>query len=156
MGGFAFTYFDPSSYNALLVLLKTVGLVVLWTIANWAVCTLFGGKGNMKEIFSVMCYSLIPSLLGSLVYIVCTNVLVPDEATFLTVLTVICTGYTLILLAAGSIIVHDYGLGKFIGTTLLTLLGCAIVVFLLIAVGILLQQTGGFIATLYSEIIKLM
>lgn len=155
MGGFAFTYFDPSSYNALLILAKTAGLVILWTFTNWAVCTLFGGKGKMKEIFAVISYSLIPSLLSSVVYVVCTNILVPDEAAFLTVLMTICTGYTVILLAAGSIIVHDYGLGKFIWTTLLTLLGCAIIIFLLIAVGVLLQQTGGFLATIYSEILKL-
>lgn len=155
MGGFAFTYFDPSSYNALLILAKTAGLVILWTVTNWAVCTLFSGKGKIKEIFTVISYSLIPSLVGSLIYIVCTNILVPDEAAFLSVLMVICTAYTVIMLMAGSIIVHDYSLLKFIGTTLLTLLGCAIVVFLLIAVGILLQQTGGFFATVYSEIVKL-
>lgn len=155
MGGFAFTYFDPSSYNALLILAKTAGLVILWTVTNWAVCTLFSGKGKINEIFSVICYSLIPSLLGSIIYIVCSNVLVPDEAAFLSVLTVICTGYTVILLAAGSMIVHDYGLLKFIGTTLLTLLGCAIVIFLLIAVAVLLQQLGGFVGTIYTEILKL-
>ncbi len=155
MGGFAFTYFDPSSYNALLILAKTVGLVILWTVTNWAVCTLFSGKGKIKEIFAVMCYSLIPSLVGSIVYIVCSNVLVPDEAAFLSLLTIICTGYTVILLAAGSMIVHDYTLMKFIGTTLFTLLGCAIVIFLLIAVAVLLQQLGGFIGTIYTEILKL-
>ena len=155
MGGFAFTYFDPSSYNALLVILKTVGLVILWTVTNWAVCTLFSGKGKMKEIFTVICYSLIPSLVGSVIYIICSNVLVPDEAAFLDVLLVICTAYTILLLAGGSIIVHDYSLSKFIGTTLLTLVGCAIVIFLLVAVGILLQQLGGFIGTLYTEIVKL-
>lgn len=154
-GGFAFTYFDPSSYNALLILAKTAGLVILWTLSNWAVCTLFSGKGKIKEIFTVISYSLIPLLVGSLIKIVCTNILVPEEAAFLGVLSVVCTGYAVIMLMAGSIIIHDYSLMKFIGTTLLTLLGCAIVIFLLSAVGILLQQTGGFFATIYSEIVKL-
>lgn len=155
MGGFAFVYFDPSSYNALLILAKTAGIVVLWTVVNWAVCTLFGGKGRIKEILSVISYSLIPSLIGSIVFVVVSNVLVPDEAAFLNVLTIICTAYTYILLAVGSMTVHDYSLGKFIGTTILTLFGCAIVVFLLVAVVILLQQTWGFLATVYSEILKL-
>lgn len=155
LGGFAFTYFDPSSYNALLILAKTAGIVVLWTIANWGVCTLMGGKGKIKEIFTVISYSLIPSLVGSIVYVVATNLLVPDEAAFLGILTVICTGYTILLLAVGSMIVHDYSFGKFLWTAILTLIGCAIVVFLLIAVGILLQQTWGFISTIYTEIIKL-
>ena len=154
-GGFAFTYFDPSSYNALLILAKTAGLVILWTVSNWAVCTLFSGKGKIKEILTVISYSLIPLLVESVIQIICTNILVPEEAAFLSVLSVVCTGYAVIMLMAGSIIIHDYSLSKFIGTTLLTLLGCAIVIFLLAAVGILLQQTGGFIATIYSEIVKL-
>ncbi len=155
MGGFAFTYFDPSSYNALLILAKTAGLVILWTVTNWAVCTLFSGKGKIKEILTVISYSLIPALLSSLIYIVCSNILVPDEAAFLDVLMVICTMYTVIILMVGTMIVHDYSFLKFLGTTALTLVGMAIVIFLLVAVGILLQQTGGFLATIYSEIIKL-
>ena len=155
MGGFAFVYFDPSSYNALLILAKTAGLVILWTVVNWAVCTLFGGKGKIKEILSVISYSLIPLLLGSLVYIVASNLLVPDEATFLNVLSVILTLYMIIMLCFGTMIIHDYTFMKFVGTTLLTLLGCAIVIFLLIAVTVLVQQVGGFIGTLYSEILKL-
>lgn len=154
-GGFAFVYFDPSSYNALLILAKTAGIVILWTVVNWAVCTLFGGKGKVKEIFAVISYSLVPSLFGSIVFVICSNVLVPDEAAFLTVLTTICSLYTYLLLAIGSMVVHDYSFGKFLGTTILTLLGCAIVVFLLITVGILMQQTWGFLVTIYSEILKL-
>lgn len=155
MGGFAFVYFDPSGYNALLILAKTAGLVLLWTVSNWAVCTLLGGKGKMKEIFSVISYSLIPLLISSVIYVIASNLLVPDEATFLSVLTVVCTLYFCLLIAAGSMVIHDYGFGKFIGTTILTLLGCGIVVFLLITIIILLQQTGGFLATIYSEILRL-
>ncbi len=155
MGGFAFVYFDPASYNALLILAKTVGLVILWTAVNWAVCTLFGGKGKVKEIFTVICYSLVPSLLGSIIYVVVSNVLVPEEAAFLTILTTICTMYTLLLLIAGSMIVHDYSFGKFLGTALLTLFGCAIVLFILVTVIILMQQTWGFIVTIFNETVKL-
>ncbi len=155
LGGFAFVYFDPASYNALLILLKTVGLVILWTVTNWAVCTLFGGKGKIKEILTVICYSLIPSLIGSIVYVVVSNVLVPDEAAFLTVLTTICTIYTLLLLVVGSMIVHDYSFGQFLATALLTLFGCAIVVFMLITVIILMQQTWGFLVTIFTETLKL-
>ncbi len=156
MGGFAFVYFDPASYNALLILAKTVGFVILWTVTNWAVCTLMGGKGKLKEIFTVICYSLVPSLLGSVVFVICSNVLVPDEAAFLTVLTTICTLYTLLLLIAGSITVHDYSFGKFLGTTIITLFGCAIVIFMLITIVVLMQQTWGFLVTIFTEVVKLL
>ena len=155
LGGFAFTYFDPASYNALFILAETIGFVFLWTITNWAVCTLLSGKGKIKEIFAVVCYSLIPSLFGSVVYVIATNVLVPDEAAFLSILTLICTLYTLLMIVVGTMIIHDYSFGMFIGTALLTLVGCAIVLFLLIAITILIQQTWGFLSTIYSEVLKL-
>ena len=155
LGGFAFTYFDPASYNALFVLAETVGFVLLWTITNWAVCTLLSGKGKMKEIFTVVCYSLVPSLFGSIVYVIATNLLVPDEAAFLSILMLICSGYTLLMIVVGTMIIHDYSFMRFIGTALLTLVGCAIVLFLIIAITILIQQTWGFISTIYSEILKL-
>ena len=155
-GGFAFVYFDPSSYNALLILGKTAGIVILWTVANWGVCTLLGGKGKMKEIFSVISYSLIPLLFESIIFVVASNLLVPSEAAFLGVLTTICTVYSYLLIMIGSLTVHDFSFGKFLWTTILTLFGCAIVIFLLIMVIVLLQQTWGFFVTLYAEIIKLM
>ena len=155
-GGFAFVYFDPSSYNALLILGKTAGIVILWTVANWGVCTLLGGKGKIKEIFSVISYSLIPLLFGSVIFVVASNLLVPDEAAFLTVLTTICTIYSYLIIMIGSITVHDFSFGRFLWTTILTLFGCAIVIFLLIMVIVLMQQTWGFFVTLYSEILKLM
>ena len=153
MGGFAFVYFDPAGFNSLLMLAKTAGFVILWTVVNWAVCTLFSGKGKIKEIFSVISYSLIPSLLGSIVFVVASNILVPSEAAFLTVLTTICGAYTVLLLMVGTMIVHDYSFGSFLGTTILSLLGCGIVIFLLITVGVLMQQTWGFVVTLYTEIV---
>ena len=155
-GGFAFVYFDPSSYNALLILGKTAGIVILWTVANWGVCTLLGGKGKMKEIFSVISYSLIPLLFESIIFVVASNLLVPSEAAFLGVLTTICTIYSYVLIMVGSLSVHDFSFGKFVWTTLLTLFGCAIVIFLLIMVIVLMQQTWGFFVTIYSEILKLM
>lgn len=154
-GGFAFVYFDPASYNALLILAKTVGLVLLWTLANWAVCTLMGGKGKIKEIFTVVCYSLIPLLFSSVIFVVCSNFLVPEEAAFLTGLRTICILYAGLMLIAGSLIVHDYSFGKFLLTTILTLFGCGIVIFMLVTVIILMQQTWGFLVTIGSEILKL-
>jgi hypothetical protein len=60
-----------------------------------------------------------------------------------------------LLLVAGSLIVHDYGFGKFLFTTLITLFGCGVVIFILVTVIILMQQTWGFLITIGSEIIKL-
>lgn len=155
-GGFSFVYYDKADFNSLMILLRTVGLALLWTIGNWAIATLFGGKGTMKEILTVFSYSLIPTLIGSIAFVVLTNVLTPDEGAFLTMFMSIASAYTIILLMIGTMIIHDFEFGTFIWTTLLTLLCMAIVIFLLVTVIILLQQTWGFIMTLYTEIVQLM
>lgn len=154
-GGFMFTHYDPASFNSILVFVSSVGLVVLWIVANWMVSTLLGGKGKMKEIVIVTCYSLQPLIWSSIIKIVLTNVLLPDEASFLSILSTIATIYFFILLINGMLKIHDYTMGKFIGTSVLTVIGMAIIVFLLILLIILIQQFGAFVATLITEIMTI-
>ena len=61
--------------------------------------------------------------------------------------------WTLLLIVVGTIRIHDYGMGKFLGTTVLSVAGMAIVLFLLIMVFILSQQFIGFLTTLFLEIV---
>ena len=150
-GGFMFTNYVPASFNSLLVLIRSVGLVVLWIAANWLVSTLLGGKGKMKEIIIVTCYSLQPLILEGIIYIILSNVLLPDEASFLSILSTLATIYFLIMLVNGMLKIHDYSMGKFLWTTFLTVIGMAIIIFLLILLIILIQQFGAFILTLITE-----
>lgn len=152
-GGFAFTYFDTNNYNSLYVLFGTVGLVALWTVCNRLVCTLASGIGSIKEIYCVTCYSLIPLLFARLCNLVLTHLLIPDEAAFLSILTVACTLYAAFMLIIGIMRVHDYEFGKFVGTTVFTVIGMIIVVFLIFLVFLLSQQVVGWLKTLYIEII---
>ncbi len=154
-GGFMFTSYDPASFNSILVFVTSVGLVLLWIVANWMVSTLLGGKGRMKEIVIVTCYSLQPLIWSSIIKIVLTNVLLPDEASFLSILSTIATIYFFILLINGMLKIHDYTMGKFIWTSLLTVIGMAIIVFLIVMLIILIQQFGAFVATLVTELMTI-
>ncbi len=154
-GGFMFTNYDPTSFNSILVLVSSVGLVVLWIVANWLVSTLLGGKGKMKEIIIVTCYSLQPLILSGIINIVLTNVLLPVEASFLGIISTLATIYFCIMLVNGMLKIHDYTMGKFLWTTFLTVIGMAIIVFLLVMLIILIQQFGAFILTLITEILTI-
>lgn len=154
-GGFLFTYYDPASFNSIIVLIRSVGLVVLWIVANWLISTLLGGKGKMKEIVIVTCYSLQPLIAEGIIYIILSNVLLPNEASFLQILSIIATIYFCIMLVNGMLKMHDYSMGKFLWTTLLTVIGMAIIVFLLIMLIILIQQFGAFLATLVTEVLTI-
>ncbi len=151
-GGFLFSNYDPTSFNSIFVLVRSVGLVVLWIVANWLVCTLLGGKGRLKEIVIVTCYSLLPLIIEGVLYIVLSNMLLPVEAGFLSIMTTISLIYGGFMLVIGMLKIHDFTMGKFIWTTLLTVLGMAVIIFLLIMLIILVQQFGAFVITLVTEI----
>ncbi len=152
-GGFSFTYVDLASYNSLFVFLRSVGVVLLWVICNKAVTALMDGKGTGKEIYVVTTYSLVPMILSRFVYLALSNALRSDEAEFLNIFCGVMLAWTLLLIVVGTIRIHDYGMGKFLGTTVLSVAGMAIVLFLLIMVFILSQQFIGFLTTLFLEIV---
>ena len=129
-GGFLFSKFDAASFNSILVLVRSAGLVVLWISANWLVCTLLGGKGKLKEIIIVTCYSLQPLILEGIIYIILSNVLLPSEASFLSILSTIAMIYFALMLVIGMLKIHDFSMGRFLWTTLLSVIGMAIIVFL--------------------------
>lgn len=151
-GGFSFTLYDPETFNSIEVLIRSVGLIALWIIVNWAVSTLFGGRGTVKQITVLTCYSLQPLIWGNIAAIILTNVLVPTESAFISILYTVLELYTLLLIVIGTVVIHDYDAKHFIGTTFLTILGIAIVVFLMIMIMMLVQQLGTFLITVFTEL----
>jgi hypothetical protein len=57
------------------------------------------------------------------------------------------------ILIIGTMIIHDYSFGKFVGTAILSILGIIIVIFLGIVVVILVQQLFMFCGTVYRELV---
>ena len=153
-GGFLFTQYDPASFNSLWVLARSAGLVVLWIFSNWMICTLMQGKGTMREITIVTSYSLLPIIIERVLRIAFTNVLLPSEAMFLTGFDAIAIGFTGILLIIGLIKIHEFSMSRLIGTSILSIAWLAVMVFLIILVGMLVQQIGGFIVTVFLELVS--
>jgi len=150
--GYAFNRFDASSYNSFFVLLRTVALVLLFVISNWLVCVLMGGIGKLKEIYIVTCYSLIPTIVSTVVGVVLSHILSPDEFVFVVIFQAICTAYTFIILAVGIMKIHDFEFPQFLGTTAVTVIAMIIIVFLIFLVFMLAQQVYGWIGTIFTEI----
>ncbi len=150
--GFTFKIFEPAEYNSLETLLGSLGVALLFVIVNWGVCVLAEGKGKLKEIFIVTCFALIPEVLNSVLNLALTNILIPEEAAILTVITVVCHILALIILCVGLMAVHEYDFFKFLLTTVLTLLGMALVVFIIFMLFILFQQLFDFIGSIFTEI----
>ena len=149
--GFIFNTASMSESNAWYALAQTYGLVILFTLANWAVCTLMEGKGKLKDIYVVVCYSLIPMIFQSVAYDVLSNVLTLNESNILSIVNYVCIVFTLIIIVMGLINIHEYSFGKFVFTTVVTALAMILIVFLVFMLAILLQQTKNFVETVYLE-----
>jgi hypothetical protein len=150
-GGFLFTVYDAATFNSFWLFVRSAGLIILWVVANWLVCTLAGGNGRMREILIVTSYSLIPLIVERIIWIFLSNVMLSSEMVFLSILNGVAILYFGILLIIGMLKIHDFTFTRFVGTTTLTVVGMAAIIFLLILLGILLQQFGGFIKTLIME-----
>ena len=151
-GGFTFTMFDAGSYHSLWVLLQTAGMAVLWIVCNWMISTLFSGKGRIREIAVVTCYSLQPLIIESALYLILSNCLLESEGAFIGILHTVAVLYALLLLIIGMLRIHEYSMSKFVGTAVLTLFAMAVIIFCMMMVIILLQQLGGFLATVLVEL----
>jgi len=149
--GFIFNNSDPNDYNILVSLIGSALLYVLFVACNWGIGSLFDGSGKLKEIASVTAYALIPYIVSQAIRLILTQVLVAEEALFLTIVTVIGVIWSFILLFGGLYAIHQYSVSKTIANLLLTLFGMAVVVLIIILFFTLMQQVVFFVQTIAEE-----
>ncbi len=144
---------DATNYNVLYTIATTIGLIVLWSVANWLTSTLMSGKGSLKEIFIVSTYSMLPMIVYNILYVVLSYCLGYDDSAFLTGLSTIALLFTAYILCIAIMTVQEYGFGKLVFTTIITVFLMILVVFIIFMVVILLQQFGNFFYTIYMEVL---
>lgn len=152
LSGFAFGVVDLSSFNSLLLLLGSAGIVLLWTVANWLICTLFSGKGRINEIYCATCYSLTPMLVYNILYIIMSNFMVSENGSSLSLLSTVCYLFTAVLLLLSITVIHDFSFFKAIGMSILIILAMAVVAFVLFSMLTLWQDMLGFVIGVFNEI----
>ncbi|MBR2338000.1 MAG: YIP1 family protein [Clostridia bacterium] len=150
--GYSFNKNRAMDYQFLTTLFMTVGLFVLFVVANWSVCTLMNGKGSLKEITATCAYALVPYLISILIRVLLSNVLTVEESAFLTLINLIGLLWSLLILFIGLQSIHQYSFWGTIGSVLLTLLGMAIICFLLVLFYTLVQQAINFIRSIGMEL----
>ncbi len=151
--GFAFSINRNSQFNLFTTFLTTIGLFIVFVISNWALCALIDGGGNFKNIVSTTAYSLIPFIITRFIMTVMTNVFVPSESVFVSIVSVIGILWSFLVLLLGLMTIHEFSVSKTVFSLLLTLLGMAVIVFLAVLIFSLIQQMANFIISVYKEII---
>ncbi len=128
------------------------GAVLVLTIANWSVTTLFDGKGNMKEIFMMICYCLYPLIWSTLLGMILSNVLSKDEMAIYYLVVALGIALTCYMAFFGIISIHEYGLVQCLLTILATAIAAFIILFACLLFFDLFQRLYGFVYTIYREI----
>lgn len=153
LSGFMYTDVTMGEYNSMFTLASTVGLLVLWSVCNWLVCSMLGGIGKFKEIYVATSYALVPMIAYSFIQVLLSNFLPLSMSGILSGLETAVLLYTFFLLSIAMIIVHEYDFFKFLWTGLITIAMMVLVVFVLFMCAIMLKQCGSFIHSVYEEII---
>ncbi len=151
--GFIFNLNRLSEYSLPIMVLKTIGIAFLFIIANWAVCTLFNGNGNLKEIACVTTYSLLPLIGAMLINVIASNFLSMSEGAIMNIILVVGILWTVLLLISGLAAIHEYTITQSLFSTIATVIGMAVIVFLLIMFFSLMQQTLSFFQSIITELI---
>ena len=122
-------------------------------LANWAMTTLFDGKGRFKDIYMTMCYALVPYSLIQLPMILVSNMLTFEEGSFYTVFLSISVVWCVFLVFVGLMEVHDYGPGKTFIFLIVTVVGALVIIFLILVFFSLLSDALAYFISIYREIV---
>ncbi len=141
------------NYNALFTLASTVGLVVLWSLCNWLVCSMFDGKGYFSEVFISTTYTLVPLIIFYFIKVVLTHFIPISMAGLIVGIETAIIIYTVFMLCIAMMKVHEYDFFKFLLTTIVVIFFMILVIFIILMAAILIKHTWTFIASIYEEIV---
>ncbi len=146
--------FNPrgNTSNVIMSILSIVVPVALWVVGNWCLTTLFEGEGSLKDIYIATCYSLAPMPLFVIISTVLTNVMTATEGSMVSLLITFGFVWTAILLFFGTLVTHDYSLGKNFVTVLGTIVAMAVIMFVAILFSSLVVKMVQFVIAVYAEI----
>jgi len=150
---FQFITINMEYFNAIIVLMRVLLPVFLWTVANWSLTTLMDGKGKMYEIYMAVCYALTPYVIINIVLIVLSQFITFDEGAIYWVLGGFSILWTGMLILAGMMMVHDYSLVKTVLSSLLTVVGMGVMVFIFVVFFSLVSDAVAYFISLYKEIL---
>ncbi len=126
--------------------------LLLWCVANWCLTTLFEGEGSFKDIFIASSYALAPIPLLLVPATLLTNIFTLNEAQIVTLITSLMWIWVGLLVFFGSMITHDYSLGKNLVISISTIVGMAAIMFIALLFSSLIQKIISFVTSIVVEI----
>jgi len=149
---FQFVTINMEYFNSVIVAMRILLPVGLWTVANWSLTTLMDGKGRMFEIYMAVCYALTPYVIINVIMIVLSQFITFEEGAVYWVLAGFAALWTGMLILAGMMMIHDYSLLKTLFSSFLTVIGMGVIVFIFVIFFSLISDAFAYFVSLYKEI----
>ena len=152
--GFVMNFNNIEEMDALSIFISTISVVLLASVSNWTITTLFNGKGKLKDIYIVICYSLTVLIIGDLVVTFASNFVATEEVMILTSIQMVCYVYFVFLLIAGLGTIHEYGFGGNLASMVLTVVAAAVILFIGVLLFTMLERMFNFVTSVSEELMR--
>lgn len=150
--GYIVSGITSDSISVWLMIAAVIFVFLLYCVANWALTTLFDGKGKFTEVYIALCYASLPVTLVNIPLTVISNIITAEEAAFYTFFSTVSIIWMIFLMLAGNLSTHDYTMTKSIVTFIATVFIMFIIIVLLVLFGNLVQQVYVFLLSVIKEI----
>ena len=139
--------------NIVMELSSVLFPLALWCVGNWALTTLFDGKGRLDQVYMATCYCMLPYPLIQFPLIILSNVVTVEEGAFYAVLSVISLVWAAALIIAAMMQIHEYSMSKTILFTVASIFAMLVMVFLLLLFFSMISQGISYFISLGKEIL---
>lgn len=121
----------------------------LFVLANWCLTTLFEGEGSFKDIFIAVSYSLVPLPLLIIPATIYSNFCITTETQIIGFIGTLAFIWLGLLVFFGTMVTHDYSMGK----NVITVLGTIVAMVFIMFVAVLFTTLVGKIVSLITNIV---
>lgn len=139
--------------NIFLYLASILFPLVLFVVGNWALTTLFDGKGRLGQVYMATCYAITPYPLMQLPLMIFSNFVTVDEREFYTVLSILSLVWAALLILAAMGQIHEYSMGKNILFIIASLFAMLVMVFILMLFFSMISQGIAYFISLGKELL---
>ncbi|MDF2868627.1 MAG: Yip1 domain [Anaerocolumna sp.] len=153
LASFVVNDIDPRSVDSYYEFLGVLAFYALICVSNWSVTCLMNGEGRMKDIAIAVGYSTVPMSTVLAAGTLISWFIADDEQPFYVLILGAGIVFGILLMLIGIMQVHNYTLGKTLGTLFITFLAMLVIIFLLLLLSNLLGMVVTFIRSIYTELI---
>ena len=125
----------------------------LFVVGNWALTTLFDGKGRLGQVYIATCYALTPYTLINIPLMIFSNFITTEEAQFYSVVGIIALIWVAFIGILGMSQVHEYSFGKNIIFLVATVFAMLVMIFLLMLFFSMITQGVAYFVSIAKELL---